>query len=70
MAGGLAACYLASEIRLGPAVIWSVAMGSAVLLFLGVSPAVMLPSMILFRVGALDIVVDVSGKTIIQTDTL
>ncbi len=67
--GGLAAGYLASKVRLGPAVIWSIAAGAVVLLFLGVSPAGVLPFMILFVVGVLDIVVDVNGTTIIQTGT-
>jgi MFS family permease len=67
--GGLAAGYLASKVRLGPAVIWSIAAGSVVLLLLGVSPAGVLPFVILFVVGILDTVVDVNGTTIIQTGT-
>ncbi len=67
--GGLAAGYLASKVRLGPAVIWSTAVSSVVFLFLGVSPAGVLPFVILFVVGALDIVVDVNGTTVIQTGT-
>lgn len=67
--GGLAAGYLASKVRLGPAVIWSTAATSAVFLLLGVSPAGVLPFVILFVVGVLDIVVDVNGTTIIQTGT-
>jgi MFS family permease len=67
--GGLAAGYLASRIRLGPAVIWSIAAGAVVFLFLGLSPAGVLPFVILFVVGVLDIVVDVNGTTIIQTGT-
>lgn len=67
--GGLAAGYLASKIRLGPAVIWSTAVSSVVFLFLGVSPAGVLPFLILFVVGVLDTVVDVNGTTVIQTGT-
>jgi Cyclic nucleotide-binding domain/Major Facilitator Superfamily len=67
--GGLAAGYLASKIRLGPAFIWSTAASSVVFLFLGVSPAGVLPFVILFVVGVLDIMVDVNGTTIIQTGT-
>jgi sugar phosphate permease len=67
--GDLAAGYLASKIRLGPAVIWSTVATSVVFLFLGVSPAGVLPFVILFVVGVLDIVVDVNGTTIIQTGT-
>ena len=67
--GGLAAGYLASKVRLGPAVTWSIAAGAVVLLFLGFSPAGVLPFVILFIVGVLDIVVDVNGTTIIQTGT-
>ncbi len=67
--GGLAAGYLASKIRLGPAVIWSISAGSVVFLFLGISPAGVLPFVILSVVGVLDIVVDVNGTTIIQTGT-
>ena len=67
--GGLAAGYLASKVRLGPAVIWSIAAGAVVFLFLGVSPAGVLPFVILFVVGVLDIVVDVNGTTIIQSGT-
>ena len=67
--GGLAAGYLASKIRLGPAVIWSIAAGAVVFILLGISPAGVLPFVILFVVGVLDIVVDVNGTTIIQTGT-
>jgi len=67
--GGLAAGYLASKVRLGPAVIWSTAATSVVFLLLGVSPAGVLPFVILFVVGVLDIMVDVNGTTIIQTGT-
>ena len=67
--GGLAAGYLASKIRLGPAVIWSTATTSVVFLLLGVSPAGVLPFVILFIVGVLDTMVDVNGTTIIQTGT-
>ena len=69
VAGGLAAGYLASKVRLGPAVIWSTAASSVVFLLLGVSPAGVLPFVILFVVGILDIVVEVNGTTIIQTGT-
>lgn len=67
--GGLAAGYLASKIRLSPAFIWSIAAGAVVFLLLGVSPAGVLPFVVLFVVGALDIVVDVNGTTILQTGT-
>ena len=67
--GGLAAGYLASRLRLVPAAIWSMAASSVVLLFLGISPAGVLPFVILFVVGVLDIMVDVNGTTIIQTGT-
>ena len=67
--GGLAAGYLASKVRLGPAVIWSTAAGSLVFLLLGVTPAGVLPFLVLFVVGVLDIVVEVNGTTIIQTGT-
>src|SRR5215213_7225616 len=67
--GGLAAGYLASKIRLAPAVIWSTAATSIVFLLLGVSPAGVLPFVILFIVGVLDTMVDVNGTTIIQTGT-
>jgi MFS family permease len=67
--GGVAAGYLASRIRLVPAAIWSMAASSVVLLFLGISPAGVLPFVILFVVGMLDIMVDVNGTTIIQTGT-
>lgn len=67
--GGLAAGYLASKVRLGPAVIWSIAAGAVVFVLLGISPSGVLPFVILFVVGVLDIVVDVNGTTIIQTGT-
>src|SRR5829696_2583723 len=67
--GGLAAGYLASKVRLGPAVIWSIGAGSAVFICLGISPAGALPFVIMFVVGILDIMVDVNGTTIIQTGT-
>ena len=67
--GGLAAGYLASRLRLVPAAIWSMAASSVVLLFLGISPAGIVPFVILFVVGMLDIMVDVNGTTIIQTGT-
>lgn len=67
--GGLAAGYLASRLRLGPAVIWSIAAGGVVVILLGISPAGVLPFVILFVVGVFDIVVDVNGTTIIQTGT-
>jgi hypothetical protein len=67
--GGLAAGYLASKIRLGPAVMWSTAATSVVFLSLGIAPAGVLPFVILFVVGVLDIMVDVNGTTIIQTGT-
>jgi MFS family permease len=67
--GGLTAGYLASRIRLGPAIIWSMAATSMVFLLLGISPAGVLPFVILFVVGVLDIMVDVNGTTIIQTAT-
>jgi MFS family permease len=63
--GGLAAGYLASKVRLGPAVIWSIGAGSAVFICLGISPAGVLPFVIMFVVGILDILVDVNGTTII-----
>jgi MFS family permease len=67
--GGLAAGYLATRLRLVTAAIWSMAASSVVLLFLGISPAGVLPFVILFVVGVLDIMVDVNGTTIIQTGT-
>jgi MFS family permease len=67
--GGLAAGYLASRVRLGPAVIWSIGAGAIVFIFLGISPAGVLPFVIMFVVGILDIMVDVNGTTIIQTGT-
>jgi MFS family permease len=67
--GGVAAGYLASRLRLVPAAIWSMAASSVVLIFLGISPAGVLPFVILFVVGMLDIMVDVNGTTIIQTGT-
>jgi MFS family permease len=67
--GGLTAGYLAFRIRLGPTVIWSTAATSVVFLLLGVSPAGVLPFVILFVVGVLDIMVDVTATTIIQTAT-
>ena len=67
--GGLAAGYLASKVRLGPAVIWSIGAGSVVFICLGISPAGVLPFVIMFIVGILDIMVDVNGTTIIQTGT-
>ena len=67
--GGLAAGYLASKVRLGPAVILSTVATSVVFLLLGLSPAGVLPFVILFVVGVLDIMVDVNGTTIIQTGT-
>ena len=67
--GGLAAGYLASKVRLGPAVIWSIGAGSVVFICLGISPAGVLPFVIMFVVGILDIMVDVNGTTIIQTGT-
>jgi MFS family permease len=67
--GGLAAGCLASKIRLGPAAIWSTAATSVVFLLLGVSPAGVLPFVILFILGVLDTMVDVNGTTIIQTGT-
>jgi MFS family permease len=67
--GGLAAGYLASKVRLGPAVIWSIGAGAVVFICLGISPAGVLPFVIMFVVGILDIMVDVNGTTIIQTGT-
>ena len=67
--GGLLAGYLASKIRLGPAVMWSTVGTSATFLFLGITPAGVLPFVILFAAGVLDIMVDVNGMTIIQTGT-
>ena len=67
--GGLAAGYLASKVRLGPAVIWSIGAGSAVFICLGISPAGVLPFVIMFVVGILDIMVDVNSTPIIQTGT-
>jgi MFS family permease len=67
--GGLAAGYLASKVRLGPAVIWSIGAGSVVFMCLGISPAGVLPFVIMFVVGILDTMVDVNGTTIIQTGT-
>ena len=67
--GGLAAGYLASKVRLEPAVIWSIGAGSVVFICLGISPAGVLPFVIMFVVGILDIMVDVNGTTIIQTGT-
>jgi MFS family permease len=67
--GGLAAGYLASKVSLGPAVIWSIGVGSVVFICLGISPAGVLPFVIMFVVGILDIMVDVNGTTIIQTGT-
>ncbi|HZB07789.1 MAG TPA: MFS transporter [Rubrobacter sp.] len=67
--GGLAAGYLASKVRLGPAVIWSIGAGSVVFICLGISPAGVLPFVIMFVVGILDIMVEVNSTTIIQTGT-
>jgi MFS family permease len=67
--GGFAAGLLASRVRLAPAFLWSAIASSLLFLFLGLSPAGLLPFAILVIVGAIDIVADVNGTTILQTAT-
>jgi MFS family permease len=67
--GGFAAGLLSSKVRLVPAFLWSAIASSLLFLFLGLSPAGLLPFAILVIVGAIDIVADVNGTTILQTAT-
>jgi MFS family permease len=67
--GGFAAGLLSSRVRLAPAFIWSAVASSLLFLFLGLSPAGLLPFVVLVIVGAIDIVADVNGTTILQTAT-
>lgn len=67
--GGFAAGLLSSRVRLAPAFLWSATASSMLFLFLGLSPAGLLPFAILVIVGAIDIVADVNGTTILQTAT-
>ncbi len=68
--GGFAAGPLSSRVSLAPAFLWSATASSLLFLFLGLSPAGLLPFAILVIVGAIDIVADVNGTTILQTATL
>ena len=67
--GGFAAGLLSSRVRLAPAFLWSATASALLFLFLGLSPAGLLPFAILVIVGAIDIVADVNGTTILQTAT-
>ncbi len=67
--GGFAAGLLSSRVRLAPAFLWSATASAVLFLFLGLSPAGLLPFAILVIVGAIDIVADVNGTTILQIAT-
>ena len=69
LVGGFAAGLLSSRVRLAPAFLWSATASALLFLFLGLSPAGLLPFAILVIVGAIDIVADVNGTTILQTAT-
>lgn len=67
--GGIVAGFLSSKVRLAPAFIWSLLTTTVVFLFLGLTPAGVLPFAMLILIGAIDIVVEVNGTTILQTGT-
>lgn len=67
--GGIVAGFLSSKARLAPTFIWSLLTTTIVFLFLGLTPAGVLPFAMLILIGAIDIVVEVNGTTILQTGT-
>jgi MFS family permease len=67
--GGVLAGALSSRVGLASAFIWSVTASALIFVFFGLSPAGVLPFLLLVILGAIDIVADVNGTTIIQTGT-
>jgi MFS family permease len=67
--GGLGAGYAASRLRLGPAFVWATGASSLLFALLGVSPAGVLPFVLLVVVGVMDVISDVSSTTILQSAT-
>jgi MFS family permease len=67
--GGFVAGYAASRFRLGPTFVWATGASSLVFALLGLSPAGVLPFVLLVVVGVIDVISEVSSTTLLQSAT-
>jgi hypothetical protein len=61
--------YATTRFRLGPTLVWTTGASSLVFALLGVSPAGVLPFVLLVVVGVIDVVSEVSSTTLLQIAT-
>jgi MFS family permease len=67
--GGFVVGYATTRFRLGPTFVWTTGASSLIFALLGVSPAGILPFVLLVVVGVIDVVSDVSSTTLLQSAT-
>lgn len=67
--GGFVVGYATTKFRLGPTFVWTTGASSLVFALLGLSPAGVLPFVLLVVVGVIDVVSDVSSTTLLQSVT-
>jgi MFS family permease len=67
--GGLVVGAVASRLSLGPAFIWGTAVSSLVAILFGLSPAGVLPFILILALGITDVFSDVTSNTLLQTGT-
>jgi len=67
--GGFVVGAVASRMRLGSAFIWGTAVSSVVAILFGLSPAGVLPFVLILALGVTDVFSEVSSNTILQTGT-
>jgi MFS family permease len=67
--GGFVVGYAITRFSLGPTFVWTTGASSLVFALLGVSPAGVLPFVLLVVVGVIDVASDVSSTTILQSAT-
>lgn len=67
--GGFVVGAVASRMRLGSAFIWGTAVSSVVAILFGLSPAGVLPFVLILALGVTDVFSEISSNTILQTGT-
>jgi MFS family permease len=67
--GGLVVGAVASRLSLGPAFIWGTAASSVVAILFGLSPAGVLPFLLILALGVTDVFSEVTSNTLLQTGT-
>jgi len=67
--GGFVVGYATTRFSLGPTFVWTTGASSLVFALLGVSPAGVLPFVLLVVVGVIDVISDVSSTTLLQSAT-